>query len=618
MSNYRNIQFQFNSGLLSPIQEGAVGTSAYAAGLSIAENVFFGASAGVFKRNGTMFGAAALADSVAYAFVYDGEVYAVEFGDKTARLLDGDGKVVGSSVTTPYAKAEIDRLCCTSFLDRLYITHSSHRPASMTIEDGQLTAPVEIEFVESQTSPATEGTDRTVCKTFDSQGDYPALNAFYGGRWYLHSTKNEPLTIWASRSFDSISGKYRINDFTLQIFQWQLDGSTDDEGQATGEEVEVQLADLAFSYLSSNMYGTSSRWMLVHQCLLLGTARALFKDGGNSAVTATTESPFTLSLAMEYGTRGNRAVAIGSYVFYPGTDGRTLMCAAYSDQYSSYTGTDISGPVSRYLKSGIRRIAAISMPIPLVWVLANDGTLLCCLFQAGTTIAWSVMTFDQDDHPEWIEDLQGGNDGDSKLLLIMKRGSQRMIETLPIVPVDTLWEQPYLDCCTVDEDSPITGRSITTVDITFDGSVHRYSSSVDNIQIQSEDATRYRGIPYTSVIGNMRAELPANGTSQSTMRSIRSVVLRLHKSLGGSVAPRPDLENTEQLFVKDQDLTDDIILYSRYGERKYGQKDRLFSGEKQIPYSKSNVYDDRLVIRSKDPFPFCITALIVNYSTSEV
>lgn len=609
-TQYRNIQFQFTTGLLSPLQEGAVGTNAYSNGLSVAENVFYGISAGVFKRNGTKFGSIALADSVAYSFISGGEVYLVEFGDKTARLLDSDGKVIGNAVTTPYSKNETEELCCNSFLDVLYVTHKNHHPATMSIVNGQLTAPADIEFVQSQSATATEGKDRTVCKTFDSEGNYPALNIFYGGRWYLHSTKNEPLTLWASRTIDSTTGEYRINDFTMEIYTWVPDG------EGGGREDQLLLADLAFSYLSTNMYGTSPRWMIAHQCLLIGTARALFKDSGNSAVTATGDNPFTLSVAMEYGTRGVRAVAIGSYVFFSGTNGKSLLCAAYDQQYSSYAAAEISSPVSRYLKAGIKRLSALTTPMPCVFVLTNDGNLLCCYFVAGSIIAWSVITFADDDKPLWIEDVQGGNSGESRIFLIMQRGSQRLIETLEIVSSDNIWEEPHLDCYTVDESSPLTNREVTIVDVSYDGNVHRYSLGDENETKTS--VTRYRGLAYTSVIGNMRAELPANGTSQSTMRSIKSVVVRLYKSFGGEICPRPDLDNSEALYVKDMNLNDEIILYSRYGERKYGEENSLYTGEVQVNYSKSNLFDDRLIIRSRDPFPFCLTALIVNYSVSEV
>lgn len=609
-TQYRNIQFQFTTGLLSPLQEAAVGTTAYANGLSVAENVFYGMNAGVFKRNGTKFGSIALADSVVYSFISGGEVYLVEFGDKTARLLDSDGKVVGNPVSTPYSRTEIENLCCNTFLDVLYITHKNHHPATMSITDGQLTAPVNIDFVEPQTSTATEGTDRTVCKTFNAEGDYPALNIFYGGRWYLHSTKNEQLTIWASRTMDSITGEYRMNDFTLEQYTWVPDG------EGGGREEQLLLADLAFSYLSTNMYGTDPRWMTAHQCLLIGTARSLFKDSGNPAVTATGDSPFSLSVAMEYGTRGSRAVAIGSYVFFSGTNGKSLLCAAYDQQYSSYTAAEISSPVSRYLKAGIRRIAALTTSMPCIFVLTNDGNLLCCYFVAGSIMAWSVLTFTDDDKPVWIEDIQGGNSGESRILLIMQRGSQRLVETLEIVSSDNIWEEPHLDCYTVDEASPLTDKDVTIVDVSYDGTLHRYS--LGDEKETKTSVTRYRGLSYTAVIGNMRAELPANGTSQSTMRSIKSVVVRLYKSFGGEICPRPDLDNTEKLYVKDEPMDDQVILYSRYGEKRYGEDNALYTGEVSVNYSKSNLYDDRLIIRSSDPFPFCLTALIVNYSVSEV
>lgn len=609
MTQYRTIQSQFTSGLLSPLQEGTVGTSAYAYGLSIAENVFYGLSGGVFKRNGTRFGAIALADSVVYSFSYEGDIFAIEFGNLTARLLDSDGKVIGTPVTTQYPSSVLSELCCSSFMDKLYITHRNYPPATISVSNGQLQPPSDIQFVQSQNPSKTEGSDYTVCKTFSEAGDYPALNVFYGGRWYLHSTANEPLTIWASRTLDSTTGEYRINDFTLHMYSWTPDGS------GGGNWDEQLLADLAFSYLSSNMYGTSPRWMTVHQCLLIGAARSIFKDGGNSAVTATTDSLFTLSVAMEYGTRLNQAVAIGSYVFFVGSDGCTLMCAAYDQQYSSYTSVEVSMSVSRYLRKGIKRLAAISTPMPLVWVLTNDGILLSCLF-SSSMVAWSVMTFADDDYPEWIEELQGGNDGETKLLLLMKRGTQRTIETLSIVSPVNLWEEPCLDCYTVDEAFPLQSRNVAALDVVVRDGIHKYIEK-DESSI-TEGAVRYRGLKYSSVIGNLRAELPANGTSQSTKRSVASVVLRLYKSRGGEVASRPDLENSEALFVKDMALDATVLLYDRWGDKKFGEENALFGGEMAVFHKTSNTLDDRLVIRSQDPFPFCITALIVNYMTSEV
>ena len=55
---YRTIQSSFASGLVSSMQEGAVGTSNYSMGLSVAENVFYGTT-GCYRRYGTRFGTTA-------------------------------------------------------------------------------------------------------------------------------------------------------------------------------------------------------------------------------------------------------------------------------------------------------------------------------------------------------------------------------------------------------------------------------------------------------------------------------------------------------------------------------------------------------------------------------
>ena len=612
MSNYRKMQSSFIAGVLSPIQEANVGTTAYAAGLSVAENVFYGLNGGVFKRNGTRLGALALTDdSVVYSFFCQGKVLAIEFGNKTARLIDSSGTVLGSAVTTPYFVEDVRELSCSSFLDTLYVTHRKYPPASFTVVDNQLQPPKELEFVQSQSATATEGVNRTVCKTFDSEGNYPAFNLFYGGRWYLHSTDNEPLTIWASRTFDSVTGEYRFNDFTLELYEFVPDG------EGGGSEQQSMLADLAFAYLSSNMAGAASRWFFVHQSLLVGTANSVFSDGGNSAVTATTESPFNLSVAMEYGSSLNKAVAIGSYIFFAAADNRSVMCAAYSQQYNAYSGADISESVSVYLDSGIKRIAAISSPMPSLWVLTNDGTLLCCYFVQGQITAWSVMTFTDNDHPLWIEEIQGGNDGRSYLMLIMDRAGVRTIETLENISPANLWKCINLDCYVKNTAFPLSSRSAANLDIEYNEEEKRHTY-ISTAAEKDPDADRYSGLNYAAVVGNLRAELPANGTSQSTVRGVTSVILRLYKSYGGIIAARPDLDNSEEMFVKDRPLNkEEIFRYWRYGSKEYGSKNTLFTGEVQADFNLGNVSDDRFIIRSCEPFPFCITALIVNYSVVE-
>ena len=200
--DYRTIQYSFIGGLLSPMQEGSVSTNAYQQGLSIAENVLYGPGYGIMKRHGTQYQGYAYTNSVIYPFQYKGNVYGVEFGEKQARLItyssyeDGGVASFGSDVETPYTANQAYDLSVVSNLDYLYLVHHSFKPRKMTISDGSLTAPSVISFKQSVTpSSPSEGDFKTTAVTFDKEGDYPSRQIFYGGRWFLMATDNQPQTI---------------------------------------------------------------------------------------------------------------------------------------------------------------------------------------------------------------------------------------------------------------------------------------------------------------------------------------------------------------------------------------------------------------------------------------
>ena len=137
------------------------------------------------------------------------------------------------------------------------------------------------------------------------------------------------------------------------------------------------------------------------------------------------------------------------------------------------------------------------------------------------------------------------------------------------------------------------------------------------LQQASESAVITAGLKYMSVIGTLRSELPANGTSQSAMRVIMDVTFRLFRSLGGRVTMRPSTVsgafNREALSQEAR-----TILYRRYGEFRYGELEELFTGDRSTSYKSTNTTDDRVVVFSEDPYPLSICALIIDHSIAEV
>lgn len=649
---YRTIQNAFGAGVLSSLQEGAVGSSAYAQGLSIAENVSYGTT-GLYKRLGTRFGIAAKSSaSVLFRYWKDeDEIYMLECWEKGARLIDRDGNVASTEVVTPYLAADLKSLSVASNLGSIHIVHRLHKPAMITVSEPEAEGGLlqlsysEISFVEPIAKPSDEemvsGDVWTSAATFDAPGDYPSEQIFYGGRWFLMSTDNDPLSIWFSRSMDATTGEYRFNDFTYNEMQ-----ALKLESEETIGEEDITTADCGGVYQSSDMYGTRIRWAMAHQTLLIGAGMSIYQYTGGSALSAVViegASVFSLSQAVALGASGDKAVAYNSYVFFAGIGGHSLMCMNYSQEYSSYTGVDISEPVADYLRSGIKTICVTEGTPAVVWVLTNDGQLLACHFSASTTmIAWSIVRFSDDDKPLWIEALESDISRYSTLCLVMDRAGKTIIETLEMAPATVAFSKPFLDAYVLDpevsEDGTVcipefAGRSVEMVEYAEDkenGAAYTGSRTVTAdedgyIEIDprllsnlDQDGIRLAvGLRYTMLIGTLRSELPANGTSQSAMRSIKEVTLRLHRTLGGFITTRPSLSSGA--FDRDS-LEKDArtLLYRRYGGFRYGEPVDLYTGDISTSLRCPNTADDRIVIFSSDPYPFCVCALIIDFSIQEV
>ena len=631
MAIYRTIQSSFVSGLLSPMMQGAVNTTVYASGLSIAENCYYGAGGGIYKRPGTRYQSAALADSIVIPFLVSGEALAVEIADKKVRLLrlSGYGQdaaaTMVSETTAPWKKEHLSELSICSQSDTLYVVHKNYPPYRIEMDKGLLKTPEAITFV-AAVDPKTpkEGDFRTTAVTFSQEGDYPSMQAFVGGRWFLMSTQNQPNAMWFSRSYDTSTESFRYNDFTLSQDVYVVDPST-----GNGRWEPLDLADLGGVYVSADMYGTSLRWVLSHQTLLVATGRSIY-SGNATIVTSSTDSPLSLSPSLSYGSASIGAVSLGNYVFFVGADRCSIRCIAYSQQYDSYTGTDIMQPVAQYLSSGIKRLAVTDGPTRHLWVLSNDGELLCCQFEpASGIVAWSRMTFGGTDRPEWIEGIQGGEDGSTCLLLIMNRTEGRTIETLDEVPASEVWKRPALDCYrSLEKGGTVEGPARILWRTEGQESEDKYmfhdlkqgeSMETDSKMSPEKTVELLKGYGYEMAIATLRSELPANGTSQGAMRAIVHVTLRLSESSGGMICIMPSIRAGLRTLPKLSDLADSgsVIWYRIYGSDKYGSAMPLYTGDMHTQLTSKSTFDDRIAILSSEPYPFAICAIIVEHSPKE-
>lgn len=696
--DYRTIQSQFTAGIISPLASGLVGTDLYSRGLEIAENAFYGATGGVYKRNGTkLISRFTDNNSASYnprlaSFIDGDNLFIVVFGKNYIQYSHNGSTLtnVQKKTGSVYYSSVEDLFFCAQD-GKLYIVHPDYPPQVISYESSALYID-KITFVAELSPTLAEGAVKTTAMLFDSTGNYPSIQCFYDGRWFLGGTKNAPTTIWCSRSYDAENKTFRYNDFTLTYAL----GVTNTATGALSWELQ-DLADLACQYKNSDTQGSSLSWLYEFQGLMLGTSNGIYSCTTKS-ITSSVDNPLNFTKESSMGAKKNLVTSLGNYLLFISYDGKTVNALAFSQQYNSFTGGVVSEAVSQYIEPlcgsydnsstikplGIMSITAIDSEVPKVYIQTYDGELLCCHFApASSMIAWSRITFT---NYRTLAIIGLSLDPKTRLLALAiitaheaalsSDSTQKgldgycVLEQLVDVPASQLWRFPMLD---KNEEITTTSKTITgtvktgytttypyndestylvkttlvgyytrnlskqqTVPATFDV-VYPSKLYGTTVKHDSTDTTWYIGDSYNFAVCTLRAELPANGTSQGTMRAIKKAVLRLFSSAGGEVFLFPGFDAGWASLPLLGDITNDLNyeesghppysrkptnyakqpFYKMFNKTKYSEWITLYTGDIDIQFTTPTVDDDRIAIVQREPLPFAVCAIIATRAVKE-
>lgn len=666
MANYRIIQNSFIGGIVSPLAEGGVGLAGYNQSLSIAENALYGPGYGVSKRHGTKY-QTSFNDTVLriVPFIFNNQSLAIAIVDSNPGTkfyicrIEKQAPISSFSLASPaYAEYELAKEAAISLPvetpfsgedapdldiqcvdDKLYIVHRNIHPKVMTISytDGvySLSSASDVEFVSSTTSE----NKKTDAYTFDKEGDYPAHQLFYQGRWLLFSTINNPSAVYYSRSYNIETDSYRYNDFTYAQQEKRLDNT---------DWQYVSLADLGGMYINSSMNDADIRWVIQHQgAMILATGRAIYSDKGNT-ITSTIDSPLSLTKIIDTGAAANIVATMNSYIFFVGTDKRTVRVLLYNSQSYTYTQAIISSSVAHRINRDIKEIAVTNGIMPLIWIRTENYELLYCYFEQAQIMAWSRFTFESSSYAACIASIQGGTDGICSLAMYVRRPGimHHAIESFDIISPDEVWMYPQVDSARIFiNNGSSDSADIPNYDLSPDKKPRSRHISQNitgapdhlSFQLSVTDTMQSNKVPfgganylflgygYNLAICTLRQELPANGTSQSNLKAIKTVSLRLYNSYGGKITTRSaDVDkrlfsaysDKIEEFIKEDELKE--ILYQQYNVQQYAKPHELYTGDKVTPLITNSLADDRVLIVSSYGYPFLISALIINYIYSEV
>lgn len=684
MAGYRTIQSNFTGGLLSPLSTGLVGTDLYSKGLEMAENCFYGPSGGVYKRNGTKILKYLLHEEPEkgryklFHTTISGRDFIIFISQWTVSVyllpnVEEDDKKATQSVITMmmsgWSCEHPERLSVAAQDDVIYIVGEEIEPMKLysvaDITAGRLSFQLEkVDFVTAQEGTETEGSVKTTVHTPVK----PATQAFYDGRWFLAGDTDGKLTVWASRPYDAVNGVYRYNDFTTSYSVYS--GST-----ASWQTVD--LADLAVSYTFDNDNGASCvQWLCSHNSgLTAGT------DGGiylcpQTSITSSTDNALTFSKQSSYSAAPNLVTTMGNYLLFVSADRKRVIALAYSQQYNSLSGGNISEVIEHHFirNSEITAIAATDGPVPHLYVsVSGQGVFVCQFDPLNSIIAWSKIV--QYLHlPLALCAVSGANRGTPALALFNYKLLEpttptsygySSLELLEEVSAGSVWQYPAVDryfrltpgtkyllspgnmytaeiTCVVrrnlNYENTIEGYQLNNVPMAFDITypAQAVSKTFEQPVVSEKTGQQdwYIGDIYSFAILIPRSELPANGTSQGTERAVKKVTLRLFNSYGGVVFLFPGFESGMMKSPNLGDVENDLAfdygpayrkpknyakpaLYKIFNKDVFNGWQELFTGDRAVNFITPTVEDDRIAIVQKDPTPFALCAVIVDRAVKE-
>ena len=320
---------------ISQASAGVVTCSSH--GFSTNDEIYIDDVVGMTELNGRFFRVVYIGvDSFSLKDLYGN---AVDTQGYTAYDSAGTATIV-YELTSPYLLADLNQFQFDQEGNVAYFTHRSFAPYKLTRVS------------------STSWTFATYSRTsdpFTGASEYPGAVWFYEGCVFFASSSNYPDRIWRSRG-PSDTGATRYDDFTT--------GSDADHAIITS--AATGSGDIAYI-----------QWGIgLQKFIVLGTeGGVLGMDGGGDA--AITPTNLRIRLIDPAGVQGIMPVVNGQTVFYMQKGSRILRSFDYDLELDNYKSTDRQFVAPHLTKSGIKQLAIQRWKTDLLWMVRNDGVLIC-------------------------------------------------------------------------------------------------------------------------------------------------------------------------------------------------------------------------------------------------
>lgn len=443
----------------------------------------------------------------------------------------------------------------------------------------------DLSFVDDNIGPDLSEGPPVGDNPFAADGDKPRCVTFHEQRAWFGGTINRPNALFASRSAD-----FRNMDFARPVVESD-----------------------AFSIgLVANRVNVVNQLVSTKQGLITFTSDNIFSVQGSNQDYITASPPPRVRVEVSRGGSRLNPVSVDNVVFYEAAKGGEIRTMGYQFEIDGVRSDDLT-IFSRHLFQGFDVVgwAYAEKPGSCIWLIRDDGKMLCLTWDQAQEV-WGWTLCETDGLFKGVCVIYEG--GEDRAYFVVERtvdGSARLyVERM----ASALWEDQedacYLDCArtfvnaeavsVVDRLDHLEGLEVVAF---VDGNVIRTDTAGDVLVVTDGSITLpYAGLKitvglaYTALIETLPLAIQTGqGWSISRKQQAGDVVLKVINTRGIEAGP-----NEGNLFpVKFRE------------DEAWGAATDLFSGMKQIDCAGTSQDETVVVVRSVDPLPFQISAILI-------
>ena len=431
--------------------------------------------------------------------------------------------------------------------------------------------------------------------SFSDTTGYPSCVTFFEQRLVFAATKDQPQTLFFSKS-----GDYENMDDAYH------DTVADDD---------------AIVYTIASNQVNAIRFMTATRTLIVGTAGGEFSVSGGGTDIAITPTNILIKKQSNHGAANLDALAVGNVTLFMQRAKRKMRELAYNFDVDGYVAPDLTILSEHITEGGITQMAYQQEPNQIIWLVRNDGQLIGLTYQREQeVVAWHRHifggTFSSGDAVCESVAVIPTDEDEYQVYVIIKRTidgvTRRYVEYLNDFDFDQTDNTSFNF---LDSQLTYSGSATTTisglehlegetVSILADGATHPDKTvSSGSISLDRSASDVKIGLPYTSLLQTTRIDAGAdNGTSQGKIKRIYEVTVRLYESIGVEVGP--DLNNMERIPF-------------RSSANNMDQGISVFTGDKDIEFRGNYETDGFIFVRQTQPLPLTVLALYPELQTND-